>query len=635
MMGRFTSRATRWALVPIVAAAALSIWRPTSLLWAERASYDTLLRFDHPRPPTGRVVIVDIDDRSLSAIGQWPWRRNVIANLIGRLRASGSASIALDVLLAEPERTETPGQSTDATLADTFRAGGVVTGYAFTFDHPQRPSLSCPQQSLGLAILRDGDTDIDPFFRAAGVICSLPVFTEATKASGFLNASPDSDGVLRRVPLLLQYGGRVYPSFVLAAVATATHSRSDELRVANANAVSLRVGDRAVPLDGKSHLLVRYRGVKRTFPYVSAVDVLNGNAPRNAFADKIVFVGTTALGTREVVATPLDTLFAAVEVHATAADNLLRGDFLRRPEHGVMLETAIAAFAGIAVVFFAVTCGLTVAAIVCALLTIGTWLGGGLLMSQSGIFVSPLFPSIAMGATLVTVAVVRLAFERRRADRASIEKAVSREMMIRSLLSLTETRDAETGQHSRRTQRNMRILAEELARQAAYRAALTPERIELLSSLAPLHDIGKVGVADRVLNKPTALTDDELAEIRQHPVLGRDVIERAQAQMGGATHDIDGVLELAKEIVYTHHEKWDGTGYPQGLRGEAIPLAGRLMAIVDVYDAVVSERRYHHAMSHDDALRIISDGRGTHFDPAVVDAFVSVCSGMLRDSDAA
>src|SRR6476646_861496 len=102
MMGRFTSRATRWALVPIVAAAALSIWRPTSLLWAERASYDTLLRFDHPRPPTGRVVIVDIDDRSLSAIGQWPWRRNVIANLIGRLRASGSASIALDVLLAEP-----------------------------------------------------------------------------------------------------------------------------------------------------------------------------------------------------------------------------------------------------------------------------------------------------------------------------------------------------------------------------------------------------------------------------------------------------------------------------------------------------------------------------------------------------
>ncbi|HET9833260.1 MAG TPA: HD domain-containing phosphohydrolase, partial [Vicinamibacterales bacterium] len=178
--------------------------------------------------------------------------------------------------------------------------------------------------------------------------------------------------------------------------------------------------------------------------------------------------------------------------------------------------------------------------------------------------------------------------------------------------------------------RNMRILAEELAKQPAYSKWLTPERIELLSSLAPLHDIGKVGVADRVLNKPAALTDAELAEIRKHPVLGRDVIDRAQAEMGDV-HDADGVLELAKEIVYTHHEKWDGTGYPQGLRGNSIPLSGRLMAVVDVYDATVTARRYHSAMSHEDALKIIAEGRGTHFDPAVVDAFL-VVSSKLHDS---
>jgi response regulator RpfG family c-di-GMP phosphodiesterase len=176
----------------------------------------------------------------------------------------------------------------------------------------------------------------------------------------------------------------------------------------------------------------------------------------------------------------------------------------------------------------------------------------------------------------------------------------------------------------------MRILAETLAKQPGYDKWLTRERIELLSSLAPLHDIGKVGVADRVLSKPGALTDAELAEIRQHPVLGRDVIDRAQAEMGD-THDLDGVLELAKEIVYTHHEKWDGTGYPQGLRGETIPLAGRLMAVVDVYDATVTKRRYHSAMSHDHAVRVIVEGRGTHFDPAVVDAFIAV-SSLLRDS---
>ena len=629
MTQRLRIRATPWALLPIAAVAALSIYRPAFFAWAERATYDAIVRLDRARHTDGRVVVVDIDDRSLSRVGQWPWRRSVIAELVTRLRTARAASIALDVLLAEPERTEKPGDSTDARFADTLRAGGVVTGYAFTFDSPE-PPRSCPRQSLGLAIIGGADSDTDPFFKAASAICSLPVFTEAATASGFLNASPDSDGVLRRVPLLLQYRGRVYPSFALAAVAAAVHARSDTLRVANANAVTLNLGDRSIPLDGKSHLLVRYRGVKHTFPYVSAVDVLNGSAAANLFANKVVFVGTTALGTREVVATPLDTLFAAVEVHASVADNLLRGDFLRRPEHAVMIETIDSAAAGALVLLLAMAFGLRFAAVGCGLLAAALWVASAALMSATGMLVSPLFPTAGIAGTFATIAAVQLAFERRRADRASADKTTSRLMMIQSLLSLTETRDAETGQHSRRTQCNMRILAEQLARHPEYASSLTPERIELLSSLAPLHDIGKVGVADRVLSKPGALTDGELTEIRRHPVLGRDVIDRAQAAMGD-THDVDGVLELAKEIVYTHHEKWDGTGYPQGLKGREIPLAGRLMAVVDVYDATVTKRRYHSAMSHDHAMKVIVEGRGTHFDPAVVDAFVAV-SHRLRVS---
>jgi len=630
MKRRFKVRATSWALVPIAAAAALSIYRPAALLSAERSTYDTLVRLDRDRQSSGRVLIVDIDDRSLSTIGQWPWRRNVIASLVSRLRAAGAASVALDVLLAEPERTAPGEDSSDSRLADTLRQGGVVTGYAFTFEHPLPPQRTCPQQSLGLAIVRDSNTESEPFFNAASAICSLPAFTTATKASGFLNAAPDSDGVLRRVPLLLQYRGRLYPSFALAAVAAATHTRSDVLHVANENAVTLKFGDRTVPLDGRSHLLVRYRGVKHTFPYVSAADVLNGSAAASLFANKVVFVGTTALGTREVVATPLDTLFAAVEVHANVADNLLRGDFLRRPEHAVMLETIATAAGGTLVALFATVFGLTMGAVACGVLAGVAWAGSAALMSSTGTLVSPLLPSIGVAGTLAAIAFQRLVFERRRADLASAEKETSRRMMIQSLLSLTETRDVETGQHSRRTQRNMRILAEELARQPTYSKWLTPERIELLSSLAPLHDIGKVGVADRVLNKPAALTDAELAEIRMHPALGRDVIARAQAEMGDV-HDADGVLELAKEIVYTHHEKWDGTGYPQGLRGNNIPLSGRLMAVADVYDATVTARRYHSAMSHEDALKIIAEGRGTHFDPSVVDAFL-VVSSKLHDS---
>jgi len=165
------------------------------------------------------------------------------------------------------------------------------------------------------------------------------------------------------------------------------------------------------------------------------------------------------------------------------------------------------------------------------------------------------------------------------------------------------------------------VLAEQLSTHPRFRDYLTPETIDLLSSLAPLHDIGKVGVPDHILNKPGALSLEELSEMRKHPVHGRDVILKAEQQVG--VRD-DTILTMAKDIVYTHHEWWDGTGYPEGLRGAEIPVAGRLMALVDVYDAAVTRNVYRRPMSHDKAVDFIVAGKGTHFDPAVVDAFILV-----------
>jgi len=211
--------------------------------------------------------------------------------------------------------------------------------------------------------------------------------------------------------------------------------------------------------------------------------------------------------------------------------------------------------------------------------------------------------------------------ERSRAETANRDKATTQSLMVQALLSLTETRDAETGRHSRRTQTYARLLAEQLSANPDFHSELTRERVELLSSLAPLHDIGKVGISDHVLNKPGPLTDDEQVEIRRHPVLGRDVLLNAEARVG--VRD-DATFALAKDIVYTHHERWDGTGYPQGLRGEEIPVAGRVMAVVDVYDAVHARSLYTRCLSHEDTVQLIERGRGTHFDPAVVDAFMRV-----------
>jgi hypothetical protein len=466
-----------------------------------------------------------------------------------------------------------------------------------------------------------------PFFRATGAVCSLPVLAEGAGASGFLNAAPDSDGILRRVPLLLELDGRVYPGLALAAVMAATGARGAALRVSNVNASSLILDNRVVPLDGKSHLLLRYRGKKRTFPYVSAADVLDNQVPAGVLREKLVFVGTTALGTREVVATPLDTLFAGVEVQATIADNLLQQDFIRRHELGSALESQAALALGIAVALAVARTGLLWGALWGAGGLAALWCGAVWLLSSTGVFLSPLFCTVGLMSSLGVMTLAKLTVERRRAESASHEKTTAQRLMVQTLLSLVEVKDLETGRHSRRTQLYTKVLAGQLATHPSFRDYLTPETIDLLSSLAPLHDIGKVGVPDQILNKPGALSLEELTEMRKHPAHGRNVILKAQQQVG--VRD-DAILAMAKDIVYTHHEWWDGTGYPEGLRGTAIPVAGRLIALVDVYDAAVTREVYRQPMPHAKAVDFIVAGKGTHFDPAVVDAFVVIAPSFMH-----
>jgi hypothetical protein len=474
-----------------------------------------------------------------------------------------------------------------------------------------------------------GDDIADPFFRATGAVCDLPELAKAAARSGFLNAAPDADGILRRVPLLAEFDGKVYPSLALSAVAAATGAGSPTLKVSTVNASMLSLGNIDVPVDGKSNLLLGFRGRKRTFPYVSAADVLSGAIPADSLRGKIVLVGTTALGTREVVATPLDTQFVGVEVQATTVDNLLQRDFVHRPELGASIDVVIVVLSGAAVVASVAAAGVTAGLLGGAAVLTCLWWGAAWLLSAQRVFVSPLTPTVGVLVTLGVMTLARFTVERSRATRAGIEKTAAQGLMIQTLLSLTEVRDAETGRHSRRTQQYARLLAEPLAAHPAFREYLTGERVDLLSRLAPLHDIGKVGIPDRVLNKPGPHTPEEAAEMRRHPELGREVILRAEARVG--VRD-DATLQMAKDIVYTHHERWDGTGYPRGLQGTEIPVAGRVMALVDVYDAVRARTLYRPSLSHADTVNLIAKGRGTHFDPDVVDAFLQVSKAFEQVS---
>jgi len=196
---------------------------------------------------------------------------------------------------------------------------------------------------------------------------------------------------------------------------------------------------------------------------------------------------------------------------------------------------------------------------------------------------------------------------------------------IEAIASLAEYRDPETGGHIRRTQTYVRTLAEYLKDHSNFSQFLNDESILMLYKSAPLHDIGKVGVPDHILLKPGKLTDEEFEEMKKHAVYGRDTLLSAEARLGGSSF-----LSIARQLTESHHEKWDGSGYPYGLKGDAIPIPGRLMALADVYDALISKRVYKEPFSHEKAIEIICKGKGKHFDPDIVDAFLA-CSQAFRE----
>jgi putative two-component system response regulator len=197
---------------------------------------------------------------------------------------------------------------------------------------------------------------------------------------------------------------------------------------------------------------------------------------------------------------------------------------------------------------------------------------------------------------------------------------------ILTLATLAETRDNETGNHILRTQFYVAALAEQLKTHPRFADFLNERTIKLLFKSVPLHDIGKVGIPDRILLKPGSLTPEEFEVMKTHTTLGRDAITKAERRLGVKVE----FLSLAKEIAYSHQEKWDGSGYPEGLSGDAIPISARIMAVADVYDALISARPYKTAMSHENAAGIITEGSGRHFDPDIVAAFV-----VLQDKFAA
>ncbi len=391
-------------------------------------------------------------------------------------------------------------------------------------------------------------------------------------------------------------------------------------RVKEGSDVFLYWGTRRIPIDRAGNMLLDLRSEQRARPYYSARAVLDGELAADSLRGKIVLLGGWATGTGDLHLAPSGRWARGIEVHASVVDAILTGHFIARPGWARGAELVAVLLLGIGSTLLLSRSGFRLSLAAVSLGSVGCYWGGAQLLAATGLYLSPLVPMTTPVVITTVLSLLKYGIEARKVEERTRDLLQAQDEIIVSMSVLCEARHQETGHHVLRTKRYVEILARQLATTPRY-ADLGESSIQLLAKSAPLHDIGKVGIPDDILNKPGRLSADEYATMKSHTVIGAGAL----TQIVDATGDPERneFLTYARQMTVAHHERWDGSGYPGGLRGEEIPLAGRLMALADVYDALVSRRAYKQAFTHEEAREHIRRHSGSHFDPDVVAAFLA------------
>ena len=443
-----------WGLIASLLVAGLYLYPPFLLVHLDQRVYDVLFRSAQRSQTSGQVVIVDLDERSLARFGRWPWPRGQLARLLEKIEALGAASVGIDMIFAEPDETlRSPAQQpsstldykpraglsaltpNDAALAAVLSRGTFILGYNLRFGVKREDGSGCVLHPIPVVTLQKpgGKAEVAALFQASAVLCSLPGLADAAAGSGFLNAAPDADGILRRMPLMIAHDGLVYPSLGLATLVPVLGIRQFVLRTTGGRMESLALEDIVVPLDPRGGLLLHFRGGKQTFPHISAADVLGDQLPEGSLRDRIVFLGTTAPGLGDSVATPLDTTFPGVEVHATVADSILRRDFIRRSPAAPAIELALVVAAGPVAALMVAMAGVAWGGVLLVAAAVGLWIATGWLMSSTGLFISPVFPVVALAFGFTAITLASFFLERGRADWTTQRFRQTRQIMLKKL----------------------------------------------------------------------------------------------------------------------------------------------------------------------------------------------------------
>lgn len=380
---------------------------------------------------------------------------------------------------------------------------------------------------------------------------------------------------------------------------------------------SINVLDHTIKMDDESHVLLKFYD-KKWYKVISAIDVLTNQVNKEELAGKFIMIGTSAVGLHDRYMISNGEIIPGVYAHATLVDNILNDDLIYQPKFVKNIAFALSLVLSFLLVYFFykeyyTLLGILFIIFVCiAFIIASVFISQGMYISV-GYFLVP----FVLHFFLINIVFLFLHYKEKQLFYKNLSKAHS--SAIDSMALVVESRDTETGAHIKRTKEYIMCLSEYLYSNGIYKDLLTSEYRELLYKANPLHDIGKVGIPDNILKKPGKLTEDEYTIMKTHSTIGKDIIKNAMKENGD-----NYFLKIAYNIAYYHHEKWDGNGYPKGLKGYEIPLEARIMALADVYDALISRRYYKEAFAYEDSEKIIIDGSASHFDPILVGAFIEL-----------
>lgn len=402
--------------------AGIYVFEPAYLNILDYKLYDAVFQKIYSKARSDAVAIVDIDEYSLEKFGQWPWPRYRVALLLQKINMAGALAVGADILFAEPDGTspvvlqrsfkkdlhidvEFSGipeglMDNDRLMATLLQQGPYVLGYSFIFEKEETQKESfLPPDLKAVEIRTPGAKPAYHYlFTPPNLIPPLPIFLERGTRAGYMNTVTDPDGVLRRTPLIISRNGKLYPQLALATLLTAFQGKIPDpvIKITKGGIESMKIGNTVIPLQSNGAMLLNYRGPSRTFPYISAGKILEDKISAQELQGKIIFLGTSAAGLKDIRNSPLDQVFPGSEVHATIVDNILTNDMIRRPDWVPGLElVSILLWGGVTSLFIG-WAGAALTLPVTVFLGASAWYGSVWTFDHLNMWVSPFFSMLVL-----------------------------------------------------------------------------------------------------------------------------------------------------------------------------------------------------------------------------------------------